>query len=123
MIKSRYISTISDGLNLILGKLVTNSSLKLLILTDYYEKRINGKLKFGFESFNKGKKLENVRAILESEYSRNYQIPEELNKVTFNKNRDSAVVGISVVFGFKIKRYIKVNNTWQFDKILLELDE
>ena len=100
-----------------------DSSLKLLILTDYYKKEINGKLKFGFGSFNEGKKLENARAILESEYSRNYKIPEELNKITFNKNRDSAVVGISVVFGYRIKRYIKVNNTWQFDKTLLRLDE
>ncbi|WP_452222101.1 hypothetical protein [Lacinutrix salivirga] len=99
------------------------ASLKLLILTDYYRKKINGKLKFGFGSFNQGKRLENARAILEREYSKKYKIPKELSKITFNKNRDSAVVGISVIFGYRLKRFIKVNNNWQFDKTLLELDE
>lgn len=99
------------------------SSLKLLILTNHYKKKINGKLKFGFGSFNQGKRLENARAILAREYSKKYKIPKELSKITFNKNRDSAVVGISVIFGYRLKRFIKVNNNWQFDKTLLELDE
>ena len=101
----------------------SQSEQKILILTDYYKKKVYGRLKYGFGSSNRGKKLKTARAILESHGKNYYRIPEETSKMTFNKTQDSVVIDISKTYSLTRKRFVKLNNKWVFDKILLEFVE
>lgn len=106
-------------------KLNCNSnSLKPLILTNEYKKKINGKLKYGLGSLIRGKNQENARAILEAHHTSNFfTLKYKINGIKFNQKKDSALVQTTNIYDSYGKLYVKENNTWKFVKEIYHLVE
>jgi hypothetical protein len=105
------------------GGSCSKTNQQLLILTDFYKDKVYGKLKYGFGSRNEGKKLKTARAILERYSGNFYKIPEKTVNMIFNKSIDTVIVDIARTYGMNKKRFIKIDNKWVFDEILLKFSE
>lgn len=102
----------------------SSNSLKPLILTNEYKKKINGKLKNGLGSLASGKNNENARAILEAHHTSNYHtLKYKINAIKLNQRIDSALIETSTIYDSYGKLYVKENNTWKLNKEVYHLVE
>jgi hypothetical protein len=98
--------------------------LQPLIVTKPYQKKMLGKLKYGFGSVQSGENKDNAKAILESHHSStSYKIPYNINMITFNKAIDSAVVETSSTYNSYLILYTKKSDSWQTRKEISHLVE